>query len=97
MRAKFGPCHVLSAYRHFKYNQRIGGASDSRHVWDKHPGTPAFDLSFAEGTPEQWGNYARQLMARNNEGHGGVGKYKAMRFCHVDLRPWAANWRGSGE
>ena len=29
MRTKFGPCHVLSGYRHTLYNAMIGGARQS--------------------------------------------------------------------
>lgn len=96
MREHFGPCHVLSGYRHRAYNARIGGAADSRHIWDNHRGEPATDLTFVHGDPEAWGDFAARLCARQGIG-GGIGKYRGMGFVHVDLRPGAARWRGSGE
>lgn len=97
MRARFGACHVLSGYRHRSYNRSIGGAADSFHIWDEHRNCPATDLVFSTGIPEAWGAYARTLMINGNEGLGGVGIYRQLGFVHVDLRPYVANWRGSGE
>lgn len=100
MRKKFGACHVVSGYRHRDYNASIGGARNSFHIWDmddQHRAAPATDLIFATGNPEEWGAYARNLMKLSNGGNGGIGIYKHQGFVHVDLRPWVADWRGSGE
>src|SRR5262245_19306460 len=35
LRAKFGTCLVLSGYRHELYNQAIGGARFSQHVYEQ--------------------------------------------------------------
>ncbi len=95
MRAKFGACFVTSGYRHYAYNkalERSGAVSNSRHVWDRHPTSPACDVTFATGTPEEWGDFARELMQRSNSGNGGVGKYRRMGFVHLDLRDRVDDW-----
>jgi hypothetical protein len=93
LRAKFGPCHVLSGYRHERYNISIGGAKDSQHDWDKHPQGTATDLTFARGTPSDW---AREAMRIRNAtgGTGGVGLYTHQGFLHLDSRPKRADWVG---
>lgn len=96
MRDHFGPCHVVSGYRHRAYNAAIGGARNSHHIWDEHRSTPATDLIFVHGDAEAWGDHAARLCARNGIG-GGIGKYRRLGFVHIDLRPDAARWRGSGE
>jgi hypothetical protein len=93
MRARFGPCHVVSGYRHKAYNRSIGGATDSRHDWDRHPDATATDLVFADGTPEQWAAELRRLRAQTG-GTGGIGVYPRSGFVHVDSRPYAADWSG---
>ena len=85
MRAKFGPCQINSAYRHRAYNARIGGASQSYHIYDLRPSCAATDVTFAEGTPAQWAAEARRL------GAGGVGSYAS--FVHIDNGP-ARAWAG---
>lgn len=91
LRSQFGPCHVLSGYRHYHYNRAIGGASDSRHDWDKHPTACATDLVFARGTPAQWGAAAARLRAKHG-GWGGIGIYPRSGFVHVDSRDYKADW-----
>lgn len=93
MRAKFGPCTVMSGYRHERYNRSIGGATDSRHDWDKHPTSVATDLIFAKGTPDDWGKFASQLRTATG-GKGGIGIYPTQGFIHVDSRDYKADWRG---
>lgn len=96
MRKKFGPVHVLSGYRHRSYNASIGGASNSYHIWDQRNSAPATDLVFAKGSPREWAAYAEELCRKARVG-GGIGTYMRMGFVHVDMRPGAARWRGSGE
>lgn len=91
MRARFGTVHVLSGYRHRKYNKSIGGASQSYHIWDEHPLEPAADLVFASGSPGEWAAYARKL---RGTGGGGVGLYPTSGFVHVDVRRSKADWSG---
>lgn len=93
MRAKFGPCTVMSGYRHERYNRSIGGAPNSQHDWDKHPTGVATDLIFARGTVDDWGREAKRL--RNlSGGAGGIGLYHRQRFIHIDSRPTRADWTG---
>lgn len=93
MRAEFGPCHVVSGYRHERYNRSIGGARDSQHDWDKHPTGNATDLIFAKGSPREWGAFAAKIRARTGGG-GGIGVYTRQGFVHVDSRPYRADWVG---
>ena len=94
MREKFGPCHILSAYRHQHYNRSIGGASNSFHIYDDHPGAPATDLSFVSGTPADWYAEAKRIRDKIDGGKGGIGYYPRMGFVHVDRRPYRADWSG---
>ena len=73
MRKKFGACHVLSAYRHTRYNASIGGAKASQHDYDERDGT-ATDLMFARGTVQQWAAEARAIRAKT--GGGSKGRYR---------------------
>lgn len=84
MRAAFGPAIVMSGYRHRAYNERIGGARFSQHIYDDTPTSVAADLIFRTGNPGQWAQLADQL------GAGGVGRYPS--FVHVDNRPGEARW-----
>lgn len=92
MRAKFGPCRVLSGYRHLAYNRSIGGALHSQHNYDDDPSTVAADTTYATGTPQQWAAYARQLS--DKLGFGGVGEYPRSGFVHCDNRRYIARWSG---
>jgi uncharacterized protein YcbK (DUF882 family) len=94
MRERFGPAHVMSGYRHRAYNAKIGGARNSFHIWDEHPTDCASDVIFATGTPDEWGEEARELRARKRGGRGGVGVYPWHGFIHMDVREYQADWRG---
>ena len=83
MRAKFGTAFVLSGYRHERYNQAIGGARHSQHVYEQTYESVAADMRFARGTPAQWGTYAKTLRKKYGKG-GGVGVYMRSGFVHVD-------------
>lgn len=84
MRARFGLCVVTSGYRTVARNRAVGGAQDSRHVYDKHADTPAVDVTFGRGTPEQWAAMAISM------GVGGVGLYPS--HVHVDQRRGLVRW-----
>lgn len=84
MRVHFGPCHVTSGYRSPAYNRSVGGAADSRHVYDKHPSTPAVDVKFDRGTPERWAAAAMSMRV------GGVGLY--VGHIHLDQRRGLVRW-----
>jgi hypothetical protein len=92
MRAKFGRGRVLSGYRPRDYNRKIGGASQSQHIYDDDPTTVAADLTFERGTPTQWAVEARRIADRL--GYGGVGEYPTSGFVHMDNRRYRANWKG---
>jgi hypothetical protein len=92
MRKKFGPCKVLSGYRHKAYNARIGGALRSQHDYDDDPTTVAADTTYAKGTPAQWAAEGRRLSDRL--GFGGVGEYPRSGFVHLDNRRYKARWSG---
>jgi hypothetical protein len=90
MRKKFGAVHVNSGYRTRSYNASIGGASNSIHIYDAHPGAVAVDITCASGTPSQWADYGDSL------GVDGLGRYST--FVHFDNRNrigWATSrWSG---
>lgn len=95
MRRKFGPCTVHSGFRTRAYNRRIGGANNSYHIYNIHDGNDqAADVSFRRGTPEQWGAYANAIRRKKRGGRGGIGIYRRSRFVHIDIRDYAASWRG---
>lgn len=95
MRAKYGPCTVHSGFRTASYNRRIGGASNSFHIYTIHDGNDqAADVSFRNGNPEQWGATANSIRRQKRKGKGGIGIYPNARFVHIDIRDYAANWRG---
>jgi uncharacterized protein YcbK (DUF882 family) len=93
LRAKFGSVTVHSGYRTAAYNRRIGGASNSFHVYPAHDGNDqAADISCARGNPKQWHAYLNSIRKRKRNGRGGLGLYST--FVHVDLRDTTANWKG---
>jgi hypothetical protein len=87
LRERFGPCTVMSGYRHTAYNRRIGGAKFSQHIYDLHPGSVAADLTFGQGRASDWAQAAEPLCEA-----GGLGRYPG--FVHVDNRPGKARWSG---
>ena len=95
MRAKFGTCLVLSGYRHERYNQAIGGARHSQHIYEHDFESVAADLRFARGNPREWAEYAKKLRSTKRGGKGGVGLYTRSGFVHVDNRNYQADWQGN--
>lgn len=89
LRGEFGPAHVLSGYRPADYNRRIGGARFSQHIYELSPDSVAADMTFAEGSPLDWYNWAA-----SNLDVGGMGLYVRSRFVHFDNRPGRARWTG---
>jgi hypothetical protein len=90
MRAEFGSCIVLSAYRPKAYNAKIGGAKSSQHIYELTPSSVASDITFARGRPRQWAAKARTLADRRHE--GGVGQYDNSGFIHIDNGPRRDWW-----
>lgn len=84
LRRVYGPGYIVSGHRTREHNAQVGGAPDSRHIYENHPGTVATDIVFERGTPEQWFNAADRLHV------GGAGKYDT--HLHIDDRPGRARW-----
>ena len=86
MRAKFGPCTVLSGFRTDAHNGTVSGKPKSRHLYHRFPKEPASDLTFQSGNPRVWAAEAERLLS----GRGGIGTYPG--FVHVDIRAVKARW-----
>lgn len=103
LRDEFGPCAVLSGYRHRAYNAKIGGARYSQHIYDDTPASVAADARFMYGNPRQWRRAAHKAMRKaygvnrftRRRKMGGVGLYVRSNFVHVDNRLYRAEWRGN--
>jgi hypothetical protein len=93
MRDRFGVCSVHSGYRNAAHNGHVEGEDDSRHRYDVRSGEPAADVSFASGSVEEWARMARRRLRRHVADVGGVGRYPASRFVHIDLGP-KRKWTG---
>lgn len=85
LRKLYGPAYIVSGHRTVAHNEAVGGARNSWHVWEKHPGEIAVDVVFARGRPEQWFESASRMFSQ-----GGVGKYST--HLHVDNRRVRARW-----
>jgi uncharacterized protein YcbK (DUF882 family) len=93
LRAKYGSVTILSGYRTAAHNRKVGGASRSFHVYTIHDGNDqAADIRCVRGTPRQWHSTLNALRRTKRGGKGGLGLYN--NFVHVDIRDYAANWRG---
>lgn len=76
-RARFGSVHINSGFRTAAYNARIGGASNSVHIYSAHPSAVAADHTCAGGGATDWFN--------NTAGRAdGRGRYST--FHHADNR-----------
>jgi len=76
LREEFGPTMVSSGYRNSRYNQIVGGADDSMHLY-----FCALDLKPQRGTPRKWRAFFRR---QRLSGIMGIGVYKT--FIHIDTR-----------
>ena len=93
LRKKYGAVHVNSGYRTRAYNARIGGASNSFHVYTIHDGNDqAADITCAKGRPADWHRTLAAIRQSKRGGRGGLGLYGS--FVHVDIRDYKADWRG---
>jgi uncharacterized protein YcbK (DUF882 family) len=84
LRSHFGPVHIASGYRTLATNTEVGGAPDSRHLYDRHHDSPAADVVIETATPQAVYDW---LDARRV---GGLGLYND--HVHVDLRRISARW-----
>ena len=87
LRAKYGPCTVLSGYRPPAYNASIGGATNSYHLYTEGR-PPAADVTFGKGSPSDWAATAAE------NGADGIGTYEGSNFVHVDQRGYTSRWSG---
>jgi uncharacterized protein YcbK (DUF882 family) len=93
LRAKYGSVHVNSGFRTASYNRKIGGASQSMHIYTIHDGNDqAADITCRKGGPRDWHRTLSAIRARERGGKGGLGLYGS--FVHVDIRDYCADWRG---
>jgi uncharacterized protein YcbK (DUF882 family) len=93
LRKKYGRVRVNSGYRTRSYNARIGGASNSFHIYTIHDGNDqAADITCASGRPSDWHRTLNTIRANKRGGKGGLGLYS--NFVHVDIRDYKADWRG---
>jgi uncharacterized protein YcbK (DUF882 family) len=87
IRTKSGgrPIHIVSGYRTYSHNKRVGGASRSQHM----RGT-AVDMISRELSPRRLHNLILNLIKEERIPEGGVGSYKS--FVHYDQRGYKARW-----
>lgn len=82
IREYFGkPVYINSAYRTKDYNKKVGGASNSQHLYGK-----AADIRIPGIAPNTIATFAKQI------GFRGVGIYNW--GCHVDTRINKSYWNG---
>ena len=89
VREQFGPTAINSAYRSTVYN--IAVYEGRKATVSLHTQNNAVDFRCNEGTPEQWGQFLKNLRATGLFS-GGIGIYRT--FVHVDTRGTNADWRG---
>jgi len=93
LRDRYGPVTVHSGYRTRSYNAKVGGASQSYHIYDIHDGNDqAADISCRKGGPRDWHRTLNAIRQTKRSGKGGLGLYST--FVHCDLRDYPADWRG---
>jgi uncharacterized protein YcbK (DUF882 family) len=93
LRKKYGRVTINSGFRTASYNRKINGASQSYHIYTIHDGNDqAADVRCARGTPADWHRTLNWLRRTKRNGRGGLGLYRT--FVHVDIRDYAADWRG---
>lgn len=84
VRSFFGkPVSINSAYRNPTHNKKVGGASNSYHLYGM-----AADI-VVSGVPAQ---NVYNYLNTNYPNKYGIGKYET--FTHIDVRPVASRWKG---
>lgn len=73
------PIIITSGYRTVSHNKKVGGASNSQHLYGK-----AVDIVVNGMSPKTLANHAEMV------GFKGIGIYKT--FVHVDVRKNVARW-----
>jgi uncharacterized protein YcbK (DUF882 family) len=72
------PIHILSAYRTYEHNRKVGGSVTSQHLWGR-----AADITIANMSVEDMYHFALQVEEFKK---GGIGLYPDQHFIHVDVR-----------
>ena len=86
IREHFGkPVTITSGYRTAAHNRAVGGAFYSQHQYGR-----AADIRVSGVPVEQLAAYAETLLP----GTGGIGRYPAKGFVHVDVRKAKSRWVG---
>lgn len=85
LRSAFGAIHIDSGYRTPAQNGLVGGAIDSRHLYDAFPHTPAVDFHSDSSSTR---DLLRWLSVRLSA--AGLGYYTT--HIHLDLRTQKARW-----
>lgn len=95
LRAEFGPVTILSGYRTRTYNAKIGGATNSFHIYDIHDGNDqAADVKCQKGDARRWHAFLNHIRQTKRNGRGGLGLYVNSGFVHCDIRDYQADWTG---
>lgn len=85
IRDHFGKAVVInSAYRTPTHNAKEGGTKYSQHLYGK-----AADIRISGVSVDTLADYAESLLGDT----GGVGRYYAKGFVHVDVRAVKARWK----
>lgn len=85
IRDHFGkPVTITSAYRTSSHNKKVGGSSQSQHLYGM-----AADIVVQGVRPELVAAYAEQLLP----GTGGIGIYRKSGFVHIDVRKVKSRWK----
>ena len=93
LRAELGkPIGIMSGYRTKAYNDKCGGAPNSRHVR-----ADAADIQVAGVSPDVVADTCIRLAKEGRIAPGGIGRY--LKWTHLDVRGVAARWdnRRSGK
>ena len=78
--------HVNSGYRTPSYNKKVGGASQSQHLYAK-----AADIRAQTKTPKKLHSIIEKLISGGKMAQGGLGLYST--FIHYDVRGYKARWQ----
>ena len=73
------------------HNKAVGGSKQSSHLIDENGEADAIDISVAGTAPTKVHEF---LKSRPYASSIGLGLYIEKKFVHVDVRGYAARWRG---
>lgn len=76
---------IISGYRSPRYNNRVGGAKNSQHLFAK-----ASDIMVVGFTPSEVKRAIEKLISEGKMKEGGIGIYDS--FVHYDIRGTRARW-----